>query len=134
MGFLVGFIVFFKWAFLKKPGWFFLGWVFLQQPWLWNHPWIFLFQDLFDQPTSHYAVQIKWSVCHSTSVDLAADWLGSKSTMSMVQGSPLDLVPYVFVIVTACTFHSWDHFFFTFFKTLQTFALGVRFSIRLALE
>jgi len=40
--------------------------------WLWNHPWIFLFQNLlFNHPTSHDAVRIKWSVCQSTSVDLA---------------------------------------------------------------
>ena len=76
----------------------------------------------------------KQSVCHWTGIDLAAYGIGSNSTMSMVQGLPLDLAPYLFVIIwwwLLAHFNSLDHFFFTFFKTWQTFALGV--SIRLVL-
>jgi len=65
--------------------------------WLRNHPWIFLFWNLFGHTASHDAVRMKRSLCHSTGIDLVAQRIGSKSTMSMVEGSPLDMAPYVFV-------------------------------------
>jgi len=68
------------------------------------------------------------SVYHSTSIDLVAYQIGSKSTMLMVEGSPLNLAPYVFVIVTAWTFQFVGPVFLFFFKMLQTFALWVTFS------
>jgi len=94
--------------------------------WLWNHPWIFWLQNLFDHPALHDAVQIKLKiklpVCHSTGILLAAYRIGSKSAMSMVQGLPLNLAPYVFVM-TDCTFQFVGPLF-SFFKTLQTLALA----------
>ena len=93
--------------------------------WLWNqsttHAWIFLFQNLYDHPALHDAVRINWSVCQSTGVDLAAYVIGSKSTMSLVQGSPLKLAPYVFIILTAWTFQFVEqlfHFFSKLYKLL----------------
>jgi len=70
---------------------------------VWKFAWIFLFQNLFNYPASHDMVQIKLSVCHSTVIDLADYWIIYKSTMPMVQGSPLHLAPYIFVM-TPCTF------------------------------
>jgi len=46
---------------------------------------------------SHDTVQIKRSLCHSTSIDLVAKRIGFKSAMPMVEGSPFDVAPYVFV-------------------------------------
>jgi len=40
--------------------------------WLGNHPWIFLFQNLSDNTALHDPIRMKWSVCHSTGVNLVA--------------------------------------------------------------
>jgi len=89
--------------------------------WLWNHAWIFLFQNIFDQPALHDAVRINPSVYQSTSVDLAAYGIDSKSTMSMVQVSPLDLTPYVLVILTAYAFEFVEPFLLFFFQNFTNF-------------
>jgi len=70
-------------------------------------------------------VQIKRSVCHSTGVDLIAYGIGSKSTMSMVEGLPLNLTPYVFIIVTAYTFIFVGSVFLYFFQIFTNFFIRV---------
>jgi len=47
-----------------------------------------------------------------------------------VFGSTLTLATFILVVVVAC-FNSWGHFFFTFFKTLQTLGLGLTLGVAL---
>jgi len=53
--------------------------------------------------------------------------------MLMVEGLPISLVPYVFVIVTACTFQFMGPVFLYFFQNFMNFCFRVRVSVRLAL-
>jgi len=101
-----------------------------------NYPWIFLFQNLFDHTVSHEVVQIKRSLCHSTGVNLVAYQIGSKSTMSMVEGLPLNLAPYIFVIVTAWTIEFMGPVILDFFQNYKLLlsGLGLRVSVRLPLD
>jgi len=48
------------------------------------------------------------------------------SVVPMVYGSALTLATFVLVVVVA-RFNSWDQFFFTFFKSFQSLALGIKF-------
>ena len=50
--------------------------------------------------------------------------------MPNVFGSTLTLATFILVVVVAC-FNSWGHFFFTFFKTLQTLGLGLTLGVAL---
>jgi len=52
-----------------------------------------------------------------------------------VFGSTLTLVTFVLVVVVA-RLNSWDHFFFTFFKTFQNLGLGasIRTSVRVSIR
>jgi len=68
-----------------------------------------------------------WSVCYSSVIVPVTEQIFFTSAIAMVFGLPLTLAPYVFVIVTACTFQFAGPVFFGFLKTFQTFALGVRF-------
>jgi len=109
---------------------------FWKRKWLQNHPWMLLFQGVsklirFDHHTSHDAVRIKLSVCHSTGDNLAAYHLGSRSNIHVNVSefaSRLGTFPFCNTDCFACVFQ-FVRFFFTFFKTLQTFASGV--SVRL---
>jgi len=77
----------------------------------------------FDHHTSHDAVRIKLSVCHSTGDNLAAYHVNVSEFASR-----LGTFPFCNTDCFACVFQ-FVRFFFTFFKTLQTFASGV--SVRL---
>jgi len=54
-----------------------------------------------------------------------------RSAVPKVFGLSLTLATVILVVVAS--FNSWDHFFFTFFKTFQTLVLGKRVSVRLHL-
>jgi len=62
-------------------------------------------------------VRIKRSVCHSSGIDLVAEWLSLNSAMPMVVGSSLILVPSASVIMTACMFEFVGLFLY-FFKAV----------------
>ena len=52
-----------------------------------------------------------------------------RSAVPKIFSSALTLVTFILVVVVA-HFNSWDHFLFSFFKTFQTFILGVSITVR----